>query len=847
MMNAAADDMKVASLAGSLPPHCRRDVDTLRRFVRSLIGDGMPAAPRSPLDFREILLTGATGFLGRYVLRDLLCHDAALVAHCVVRADDDQHGLERLRRAMQEAEIWDEAFASRIRVVVGDVTVIRFGLDEADFDALCESIDAVYHFAAEVNLASSYLAIRRANVFSTRNVIELCLRKRCKHLFYASTMGVFPQAFCGYSTEFGDCRIEHQMQPDLASMKRMFPIAWLGYPWSKLVSEQALLFAHATGVPLAVFRLPRTGTASTGHTNPHDATVRILAAIIEVELMPRGFTIQGSNEAVDTLSRLCTAISMNPRRRSTIYHCCDPQPDHHDIELADTGLYFPEVSYRAFKRACMTRGEHSPLHGYWALLDRFEPYWFNDRRALGAVPVCDRAIREDCPDPIRWPSMFTMVMRWNDWIRRHRQTWPYPVPQSRLEFDCLMTLARRRADDAGVPFESTYPAQMRLGLRQLVQALNAPEAGLVEDRLGDVVFDLCRALRSIATLAGERRHHPEIDREPIDRPVFIVGINRTGTTYLHRLMARDPRFWALRSYEFMEPVLSAGQYATIAGTSDDPRRTYFEEVIETSGIRETFAGIHHIDIDEPEEDFPVLRLTFAAWTLTVRYHVPAYGRWLADTSSRYAYDYHRRTMQHYSWQRRQREPGAPRQWLFKMPFHLMELETLIETYPDALFIQTHREPARFMGSWNSLVERVRSLSSESRSPHDLGAEQLAFMSGMLDRAVDFRRAHPELEERWFDVSYHDLVEDPMGVIGRIHEHFGWTLEQAAVDAMTDWRFRQAVHRQRETRHRYALEDYGLTAEAVDAAFARYREFLTSQGIRSLRKFATTRGIRESRL
>ena len=146
-----------------------------------------------------------------------------------------------------------------------------------------------------------------------------------------------------------------------------------------------------------------------------------------------------------------------------------------------------------------------------------------------------------------------------------------------------------------------------------------------------------------------------------------------------------------------------------------------------------------------------------------------------------------------------------------------------------------RQPARFMGSWNSLVERVRSLSSEPRSRHDLGAEQLAFMSGMLDRAVDFRLAHPELEERWIDVNYYELVEDPMGVIGRIHEHFGWTLEQAAVDAMTDWRFRQAVHRQRETRHRYSLEDYGLTVEAVNAAFARYREFLTSRGIRSLRR------------
>ena len=207
---------------------------------------------------------------------------------------------------------------------------------------------------------------------------------------------------------------------------------------------------------------------------------------------------------------------------------------------------------------------------------------------------------------------------------------------------------------------------------------------------------------------------------------------------------------------------------------------------------------------------------------------------MTENGSRSAYGYHHLTLQHFTWQRRRRQPGYQGQWLLKMPFHLMELETLIETYPDARFIQTHREPARFMGSWNSLVERVRSLSSEPQSPHDVGSAQLAFMSRMLDRAVDFRFAHPELEERWFDVNYCDLVEDPMGVIRRMYEHFGWTLEQAAADAMIDWVFRQAVHRERETRHRYALEDYGLKEEAVNAAFARYRDFLTRQGIRSVR-------------
>ena len=189
-------------------------------------------------------------------------------------------------------------------------------------------------------------------------------------------------------------------------------------------------------------------------------------------------------------------------------------------------------------------------------------------------------------------------------------------------------------------------------------------------------------------------------------------------------------------------------------------------------------------------------------------------------------------MQHFTWQRRQLQNEDEGQWLFKMPFHLMELEVLIETYPGALFIQTHREPTQFMGSWNSPVERLRFVSIEPAPVEQLGAEQLAFMSGMLDRGVDFRQAHPELADRWIDVNYYNLVESPLAVVQDIYERFNWPLEPAAIDALDDWLFLQSLRRQRETGQRYALEDYGLTPEAVNAAFARYRHFITSQGIRS---------------
>ena len=104
----------------------------------------------------------------------------------------------------------------------------------------------------------------------------------------------------------------------------------------------------------------------------------------------------------------------------------------------------------------------------------------------------------------------------------------------------------------------------------------------------------------------------------------------------------------------------------------------------------------------------------------------------------------------------------------------------------------------------------------------------------MERAVHFRETHPELEDRWMDVNYVDLIEDPFGVVRRIYQHFGWTLEQEAVDAMEEWQSRQAEKRRGEKRYRYALEDYGLTPETVNAAFKRYRDFLTTSGIRTSR-------------
>ncbi len=828
-------DMTVEPITGALPALCQRDVNTLRRFVHTTVSQGSPDDPVSPDDFREVLLTGATGFVGRYLLRDLLRQHADLVVHCVIRADHAEHGFERLRDALRHANIWDEALTPRIRVVIGDIGQARFGLSDADFSGLCHRIDAVYHLAADISLATSYNAIRKLNTLSLHNVLELCLRNRFKHLFYASTLAVFPQYFSFFANEFKHSEIGHQMQPDLASMKKTFPLGLLGYPWSKLTSEQILLFAQQAGMPLAIFRLPQTAVSTTGYIQTNDLSMRILAAVMDCESVPEGFTFRSNNEAVDTVSEACTAISLNPERRFTIYHCCRPQLDYYELELADFGIYFPEVPLESFKRACQARGEKSPLHGRWAVLDHFGKYWFSKEKSEDRLPICDRAFREDCPHPIKWAGVLTKLRRSYKLGQDNHQHWPYPDSQGSLDFDRLIARAERYAEDYNVSFEQTYPKWMLRNLQQLVRAFQTSDAKLLEGSVFEIVFDLSRLLIINAGFSRERQRYPEIEQEQITRPVFIVGINRTGTTYLHRLMSRDRRFWALRGYEFTAPRLSKEEYATIGCTPDDPRRAWVEDLLNSSVALELFEGVHDFNVDEPVEDFAMLSMAFGSWTLIVRFRIPAFGRWLDATGTKHAYAHHRRTMQNITWQHRQRQPGHQGQWLLKMPFHLMELETLVETYPDALFIQTHREPTQFMGSWNSFVEKTHSIVYEPQSRETFGAEQLALMSGMMDRAVRFRETHPELEHRWMDVNYVDLIEDPYGVIRSIYERFGWPLEQTAIEAMEDWREGQAQQRQGEKRHRYDLGDYGITPEQVNEAFARYRNFMTDRGIRSSRQ------------
>jgi thioester reductase-like protein len=802
-----------------------------------------------------VFLTGATGFVGRFVLAELLRRAPGVTAHCLVRADSPALGLDRIRQQMTAAEIWDEAFAGRITVWTGDIGEPLLGLAEEDFARLADEVDAVYHLAADLNLISSYSAVRETNTRSLAGVLELALTRRVKHVIYASTMGIFPQYFGNFAGEFAGMRIDEAATPDIALMRSVLPPGLVGYPWSKLVAEQGLLFAQACGVPVAIMRLPQTGiAAATGFTQSSDIKVRIGAAVIDTGLAPAGFQAMWT-EPVDTVSEILVRLSLRPRRRHAIYHLVNPRPATHGLVLADFGLAVREVSYQEFKRACQARGARGPLHGHWPLIDHFADLWFPGPAATVPAatgpattgpqsstlpqpsqdrPVDVASVAADlgtAPPP--WPGLITATARSLSWIGRHPGDWPYSRPAVSLDAESLRRQAREFAARLEVKFDDAYPPELLDGLEQVVAALRARPARLREDQHAAIGFDLGRKLWNRASLAAEFARHPQISRERIDRPVFIVGINRTGTTLLHRLLARGTRFWAPYPDEIVHPALPGG-CSPDSGQPDARRRRYAEDLMSATGIAEAMRGIHAVDAAEPEEEFALLEESFAAWTYTLRFAVPGYARWLAGRDAGFAYGVHRQALRHLNWQRGTRLGEAPRQWLLKMPFHLAEPLALVAAYPDAVFIQTHRSPAEFLPSWLSLAEAVRSLSAHSLGATGkaaLGTEQLTFMSQMLEGVARLRAAAPGFDRRFIDVSYLDLVADPVGAAEEIYRHAGWAFDEQTRSRMERWHAGQAAQRRARRRHEYSLSAYGLTEGQVEGAFSGYAEFVRANKIR----------------
>jgi hypothetical protein len=342
----------------------------------------------------------------------------------------------------------------------------------------------------------------------------------------------------------------------------------------------------------------------------------------------------------------------------------------------------------------------------------------------------------------------------------------------------------------------------------LVQALNeeADLHPLGAQRAYRRLFDnLCTRLRRVA----DRKGFPGIPDETIHRPLFVIGLPRAGTTFLHNLLACDPAARAPFTWEIMYPSPPPRESAM----NDDPRIAQAEAALEFEGFMDPeLQAIHPFSARRPEECNFIWEHSFLSVNFPAFWEVPSYARLLGSTDFRSVYAEHRQTLQHL--QHRFRKP----RWVLKSPAHMSWLDALFAIYPDALLVQCHRDPARVLGSLSSNLVALRRTFSNRVPQGEFG--MLETQARGL-KAVAAVRSRPELAERFFDAHYLEVQRDPMSVVRRIYQHFDLAFTSEAEAAMRQWLARDRESHARGPRHSYQLEDCGLDTHRIDAVLGDY--------------------------
>ncbi|OBE98668.1 sulfotransferase [Mycobacterium sp. 852002-10029_SCH5224772] len=312
------------------------------------------------------------------------------------------------------------------------------------------------------------------------------------------------------------------------------------------------------------------------------------------------------------------------------------------------------------------------------------------------------------------------------------------------------------------------------------------------------------------------RRHPEILDERVAAPIVVVGMMRSGTTLLQRLLAADPRFACAHGWEVVEvaPKLNHGF------TGVDPRIAISQarEAKSRELAPELFA-IHPMYATEAEEEIVFLADAFLSHVPESGAHLPHYRSWLDDQDFSPAYAYLHRMLQFLQWQKHRRGQRG-RRWVLKSPAHLGYLGLLRAQFPDLHLVHLHRDPRTTIASGASLNATLHAMHADTVDAHRVGAQWLERMGWTNDRAMATRDGWSDDGARVTDIGFDEAVADPIGQVARVYDAIGLPLTAQAEDAMRRW----LRERPREVaRAPYGLENYGLLPEQVDERFRVYNK------------------------
>ncbi|HOM13985.1 MAG TPA: sulfotransferase [Rubrivivax sp.] len=391
-----------------------------------------------------------------------------------------------------------------------------------------------------------------------------------------------------------------------------------------------------------------------------------------------------------------------------------------------------------------------------------------------------------------------------------------------FDIDALLQEARRRAggpDDFGA-------ADFRPALQALLQALDgqARLSAVGRQLLHERIVEL---LRNRLLVEDHFRRLPEIAAEEIRSPLVIVGLPRTGTTLLQRILGCDARLYPLLWWETRFPVpLPAPETSAQAmpGAALDPRiERARAEVAAMLAAMPKLAAIHPLDAEAADEDGILLEHSFCAF-FDAYADIPGYTRWLQEHDPQPAYRHLRRLLQFLQWQKRRRgETASSGRWVLKTPHHLRQLDVLCAVFPDAQIVQTHRDPLQTIPSIASFNETLWQIYGEKVDPLRVGRQWSAIFARGMQRSLEFRARESAAGRggRFHDVWFDDTLREPLAVVRKLYAFAGLSLPGDVEGRMQHY----LVAHRRETRpaHDYSLEHFGLSTEQIGRDFAAYRE------------------------
>ncbi|MEH6582076.1 MAG: sulfotransferase [Halioglobus sp.] len=306
------------------------------------------------------------------------------------------------------------------------------------------------------------------------------------------------------------------------------------------------------------------------------------------------------------------------------------------------------------------------------------------------------------------------------------------------------------------------------------------------------------------------KKNPGALRRPIEKPLFIVGLPRTGTTILHRLLVSQPQnqgleYW-LGSYPQPRPEESTWQ-------ENERYREVESSLAMLDQINPELKQIHEMTAAGADECRLLLMQGFANVTFQANATVPAYEQWLYRADMSGAYKLYAETLKLIGMN------DNSQRWVLKDPSHLWALDVLLETFPDATIIQTHRDPVQLIPSVCSLVLTARRMQEPDISPEAIGAAELRQWDIVLNKGMEVRRRHPD---RFVDVHFDNFVRDPVEAVRGIYHQLGETLDDAAAEGMRQWMMRHPQHK--HGGHAYRAEDFGLTPDQIRECFSDYCKY-----------------------